>query len=349
VYRRIALLVLVVAALLGPATFARAQAIYTGGNIPFANPQPISFAPGTATYPLTAHLNPDVPQSYSVAVQAGQIMYLSTRGAFRYQVYDPLGVAVTPPATTPAPVGVSIQHTGSYGIAIQGQGDILLNIYVPPVGTAPSPVPPPVAVGRIRFAPGTSSATVHADLHPGQPQGYLLGAGTGQLVTVSVFGNAIPTLSNQALNMLWPSVTAVGQYTWGPMPVTADYLLVLSGTGPVDFVLSIPPLATPAPPRPVSLHHVYFAPGATSATRHTYLYPGYARGYVLTIGAGQTLYVTASTPAQVWVVAPNGAVLATVQAGQQWSTQIPATGNYTVLVKGSGWTYLTFMIPPLAY
>ncbi|MDQ3249007.1 MAG: hypothetical protein M3Q45_07310, partial [Chloroflexota bacterium] len=92
--------------------------------------------------------------------------------------------------------------------------------------TPAAPVPPPTAAPmRVRFAPGTSGATLPGSLAAGAAQPYILGAAAGQTMSVVVAspGNDV-VLSIAGL--------ADGVTSWtGVLPSNGDYAITLRAAG----------------------------------------------------------------------------------------------------------------------
>jgi hypothetical protein len=109
-------------------------------------------------------------------------------------------------------------------------------------GTGVTPNAPP-APQRIDFAPGTTSATVTADLVQGVSLAYVLHVAVGQRMFVAVEGDATPALlgpQGSALSSL-SSTPGVWQFD---LPEVGDYTVLLLGQGPATLTMTVPPLST---------------------------------------------------------------------------------------------------------
>jgi hypothetical protein len=95
------------------------------------------------------------------------------------------------------------------------------------------------AAERVLFPPGASGVTLMANLGNGQSQTYVLGAANGQVLTVDIQpGSTLSVTSPQGLPLLPASVSLGGAWTYH-LPITGDYTLVLTGSGPnlISFLL----------------------------------------------------------------------------------------------------------------
>ncbi len=214
------------------------------------------------------------------------------------------------------------------------------------VPTPSSGIPVPATVETIRFA---ASATVHelsVVLSASSARGYELGIGAGQKLYVTGLGSIKSWLTNPAGQPI------VGTSDAGALrfdiPATANYTLVLQGSGSADILLAIPPLADPETAAPASTERVRFAAGATSATLEATLTRGTPAGYSLGIGAGQRLWVTATVgDVGFWLLDPDGKTLSplsrTTRVGE---FAIPRTGDYTLVLDGDGAVQVMVEIPP---
>jgi hypothetical protein len=124
--------------------------------------------------------------------------------------------------------------------------------------------------------------------------------------------------------------------------------------GRVTLNVTIPPLLsapTPQPtvPLPASRSPINFPPGNASTTFTTTLRAGVPQGYMLRVLQSQTMYVSVSENASVGVLGPGDVALAITRTGRPglWTVKIPETGDYTVVLYGTGQASVTIYIPPL--
>jgi hypothetical protein len=118
-----------------------------------------------------------------------------------------------------------------------------MTVWISPLGQA--------APTRIRFAPGTESATVSGQLALGSPARYVLWAARGQRMELRIWPP--PCLPAPVIDV---TVTGPGNYAWrglgldgsiDPLPVSGDYMITLalqSGSQCTGYVMEV---AIPAP------------------------------------------------------------------------------------------------------
>ncbi len=124
-------------------------------------------------------------------------------------------------------------------------------LYAAAVAVLPAP-PPPIAQSsqdpavRIRFAAGGTSATVPGNIGPGQVRQYVLGAGQGQTMTVSVDAPSAVALAVWGADGTVLLSDHAGATEWqGELPATQNYYIGLSGAAAQTLYrlsVSIPPL-----------------------------------------------------------------------------------------------------------
>jgi len=99
--------------------------------------------------------------------------------------------------------------------------------------------------------------------------------------------------------------------------------------------------ATPTLAAPLAqggVQRITFAPGATSATVTGGVAAWQAMRYVLTALAGQTMTVQAysgGSPVYVTIYDTSRVMMGSVASGQVWTSQLPATGDYSLAVYPS--------------
>ncbi len=106
----------------------------------------------------------------------------------------------------------------------------------PPANT-PRPLPPPV---RITFSPGSTLYTLTANLTPNEPQTFILAIQSNQQLLVTASNGANITVLDGQGNPVKPSTGGSGQWH-GRVPATADYTIILRGSGESFVTISIPP------------------------------------------------------------------------------------------------------------
>jgi hypothetical protein len=215
-----------------------------------------------------------------------------------------------------------------------------------PAPTRSSAIPLPDTVENVRFAAGATVHELPVNFTDGAVRGYRLGIGVGQTLYVSGPENMQTWLLYPTGHPL-PGVTNAGA-TRFVIPATANYTLILQGKDSANILLAIPPLGPPETVSPTSTERLRFATGATSATLEATLSRGAPVGYILGIGAGQRLWVTATLgDTGFWLLDPEGKTLSplnrTTRVGE---FGIPRTGDYTLVLDGDGPVQVVVEIPP---
>jgi len=311
--------------------------------IPWTREQ-VQFQPGTASETISMALVAGQPRGFTLRIAVGQTLYITFTGDASAGVLGPGDVQLADMAPGPGPRAVGIPRTGSYTVVLAGQGNVSLSVYIPPAGAGGAlPVPFPARPERVYFAGGETSYTASVTLTPPATYGYVLGISAGQTLYVTTAGAVTVYLTDVARNLVAGTPVAAGQWHFA-IPRTGDYVLILSGRGPVTATMHIPPrVPTPVPAQ----QRVLFGRGNTSAAFSTYLRAGTPRAYVLGAAAGQTLYVSTFGKASVLVLDPAGRVLGSSMTPYgAWCTHLPAAGDYSVILTGSGPVSVTFYIPP---
>ncbi len=200
---------------------------------------------------------------------------------------------------------------------------------------------------RIYFPAGGTSYTLYTSLAPDSPQSYVLGITAGQALYVTKYGSAtVEVLDRRGTVLAGP---ASEQGPWGVIiPETGDYTVTLAGNGAATVTFEIPSAGQPAPV-PGQTTRIRFATGATSATFSTSLQAGTPAGYILGLQAGQRIYVTVYGNASASLLNPyGGAVEETSTGAGQWQFPAKSTGDYELILQGSGAVTVMAYVPPLA-
>lgn len=345
-FKRISLVIALVAALVLTATaYARTSA----STVLPDSVTRINFVPGTSSYTFTTNLTLGSPQAYVLGVSSRQIIYVTMSGNAGIELLDPLNNILQASTSQPGPWGVAAPMAGDYTLVLDGQGTITVSIYIPPAWmpqqySGIALFPPQ----RIRFAPGSIGYGFSLDLQQGQPRAFVLGIMAGQQFNVKTEGNVTAVVLGVDSNPLRPAHIEYGLSQYA-IPVTGDYTMILSGQGPSGITLVIPALGTNPPPSSGPLR-IRFRPGAVSSTVVAYPQPGLpSPEYVLGIAAAQTLYISTTGVVSNIVVYDSLGNLLTAA----WTPYgalafaIPLTGDYRIVVYGSGTIGITFYIPPL--
>lgn len=310
--------------------------------------QPINFLPNTVVYALTVNLTAGTPQAYTLNIGAGQNVFFSHNGNAVVQVSRPDGEVIVLPTSQAGPWGVNAGESGNYIVVLKGAGAVTLGIYIPPAGSTPvrqAPIPAAPA-GSIAFQPNAISATIAFTLEQGTPQAYTLIAQKGQLVSAATSGKVTLSWLAPDGSLLLPTLAIPSQWQFA-LPQSGTNLLIFIGQGQVTLTVTIPPAAPPLGlVKPATRTRVSFAAGDAATTFTTTLASGSPQGYVLTVLGGQRIYVAATGQARVEVLGPGDALLKTLGGVGLWAVDVPKTGDYTVVLVGTGATTVTIYVPP---
>ena len=216
---------------------------------------------------------------------------------------------------------------------------------------APTDVPLPATRTRINFAPGTSAYTLTTYLVNGVSQGYVLQRrGTADDVHYQV-GQCERRGARSAR-------FRVDRHVRSSRPVgfldhqgrRLHRRALRSGLRHLDRIY--PPLGSGSQtPVPLPLHRqrIRFAPGSTGYYFPVDLVQGLPTAYVLGISAQQQLYVSTQGNVTVALLDPNdNALQPLMPLAAQWQFAIPQTGDYTLVLMGSGTAWISTNIPALA-
>jgi hypothetical protein len=187
--------------------------------------QRISFAPGTDNATVDGTFREGESDRYVLRAGAGQTMFVQLRpegtGA-QFGVFAPDG------SELPSQPGIDfvavLPATGDYTIVVGGgRGDssptYAMTVRIPVAGSTQ----------RIRFAPGTTTASVHADLAPATTHSYALRAAAGQTMAVQV----APLVPNITFTILAPDGTPLAEdqaQASVTLPANGDYVVVVETT-----------------------------------------------------------------------------------------------------------------------
>ncbi len=310
--------------------------------------QAISFLPNTVVYALAVNLTAGTPQAYTLNIGSGQNVFFTRNGNAVVQVSRPDGEVIVLPTSNPGPWGVLAGQQGNYIVVLKGAGTVTLGIYIPPAGTTPirqAPLPAK-PTGAISFQPNAIAATLAFTLEQGAPQAFTLIAQKGQLVSAITTGKTTLSWMAPDGNLVLPTLAIPGQWQFA-LPQSGANTLVFIGQGQVTLTVTIPPAAPPLGlVKPATRTRVNFAVGDAATTFTTTLASGSPQGYVLTVLGGQRIYVAATGQVQVEVLGAGDTLLTTLGGVGLWAVDVPRTGDYTVVLVGSGSTTVTIYVPP---
>jgi hypothetical protein len=209
---------------------------------------------------------------------------------------------------------------------------------------SPTPTSPRTDVARIQFASGTTSETLDGHLETDEVERYVLRALAGQIMRVRLTSPE----ESICLRVEAPSGASIegraeGETFWrGPLPVTQDYVILVSSDQAADYELTV-----------IVYAPIVFEPGETSAILSGDLDARETDHYALQAREEQTLDVVVDAPHQVGltVVGANGVPLKRyVDEEMSWRGELPATQDYFIELNAlEVTTYtLTVTLPPLS-
>jgi len=203
-------------------------------SMQLAQPQLIQFPPGKVSTTLIGTLQDNVPQSYILQAEQGQILTTTLNGS---------GVVMNVLRSNQDGIDAAAYQTRSwtgqlpqddqYLIQISGSGGYTLDIAITPTSR-----PTQNRVDRISFARGTNGTTVTGSLMPKQIRRYLLKATQGQLVLVKVIQGKVNFSAIAPNGQRLGGTTAASKDWKGQLPIAGDYVIEVSAAQPGDFVLS---------------------------------------------------------------------------------------------------------------
>ena len=206
---------------------------------------------------------------------------------------------------------------------------------------------------RIRFEPGSTSATVTGNLAAAQADDYILRALAGQTLSVDLSfteGRAILVIWGDDGNVLISDHAEVSSFE-AVLPTAQDYHITVKGRpdGNTAYTMTvdIPAIST-------GMERIEFAAGSTSATLTGQLNASESAQYVLNARAGQTMNIDLAFSegnAILVVWGADGDVLLSDHAEASAIQRVlPTTQDYYILVKGrpdGNTSYsMTVTIPP---
>jgi len=181
---------------------------------------------------------------------------------------------------------------------------------------------------RIQFAAGGTAAIVQGQLGANSKHAYLLSAGAGQTLDVTL--TAPSSLTLKILGADGSTVQSAGSSLTfrGTLPKTQDYILVLaSGGSAADYSIS---LAIP--------ERIRFATGGSSATLTGTVPANLSQFFILQAGKGQTLNVSATPSDKLHLIiyGVDGSVLRSgMGEGASFSGVLPSTQDYFLVLRSA--------------
>jgi hypothetical protein len=194
---------------------------------------------------------------------------------------------------------------------------------------APSATPEPA---RIRFEPGTTSATISEQIEQLGIHRYVLGASAGQLMDI-----LLTSRDDDVLTTIYGADGTVlkshtdGLSSWrGTLPSTQDYVIEVVSIGEATtYYLSV---TIPA--------RIEFEAETTSMTISSHIAEHGTHDYVVRAFAGQIMEVAISSPNEdvlPTVYGADGTVLKRyVDGATEWQGELPATQDYIIMASSFG-------------
>ncbi len=301
----------------------------------------IRFAPGTDNATVSGTFDAGADDHYVLRARAGQSMTIAgSLGGLGLGVFAPDGSQL--PGGPADSITYQLPASGDYTITIgPRRGEATTYSFT-------VTIPAPASGGnaqRIRFAPGTDSATVQGTFREGQSDRYVLRAAAGQTMLVQLR----PEGTGAALGVFAPDGSELpsqpGVDTSIGLPATGDYTIVVGGArgdSSPTYTLTV------RIPAADSAMRIQFAPGSNTASLHADIAPATTDRYVLRAADGQTMTVHVAPLVHnitLSIFAPDGTALA--EHLEQATVELPANGDYLVAVEttSSGGPYqITFWI-----
>jgi len=233
--------------------------------------------------------------------------------------------------------GIPVTGAGSTIYTVQ-QGDTLysigqhFNLTVADLREANPSVGTTINVGqvlnipeRIRFATGATAAVVEGQLAANSQKYYLLSAGAGQTLDVTLTAPTDLTLGIYGADGSTVMAASSKLGFRGVLPKTQDYILVLTSVsaGNYNINLDIP-------------ERILFTPGSTSATLTGTVPANLSQYFILRAAKGQTLTVSATPQDKLQLIlfGVDGTVLKSgMGGGASFSGALPSTQDYILALR----------------
>ena len=197
----------------------------------------VQFAPGTDHATVHGAINDNVSDTYVLRLGRGQQLTISGLGVLRVSVTAPGGAML--PGGPGDTITFALPTTGDYVVQIMpGMGE--QTVY-DVTFTAPPADPGASATIRVQFPAGTFGTTVHGVVNGGALKRYLLRAGAGQTMTVTIAAAA----NNAQFSVLAPDgsvLAGVQTSTSVALPSNGDYTVAVwstSGNATYDITFDV--------------------------------------------------------------------------------------------------------------
>lgn len=206
--------------------------------MPMADAEAIRFAPGATADLIRADLGADPELAYWLEVAGGQTVYITAPDGVTSSLLGSAGQPITGAPNLGA-TRFEIPSSDVYTLILQGSRPAEVLIYIPPLRN-PAGLPRAASTERVRFAVGTTGATLERTLQEGLPEGFLLGISAGQRLLLTVVGDANYTVLDPQDRLLTPiQEDGMGNAEY-MIPYNGDYTVILQGSGPVTLKTEIP-------------------------------------------------------------------------------------------------------------
>ncbi len=243
------------------------------------------------------------------------------------------------------------QRYGTTVTAIQNANGLRTTvIYVGQRLRIPAQSGEPIGRERIQFASGATRAVRTGTVQDPTVKEYVLRALKGQTMLVELISSdASANLGIIGLSdgVPYKRLAVAGTVFEMVLPMTQDYLIqvMTPNRTPVSYELLV---EIPAAPTQSAPERIRFAPGAVSATVSGYSSAIEPKRYVLGAAAGQTMTLdlwAQSVFTSITLIDPSGRhLIGGEYRTQQWTGQLPLSGDYIVEVLNGGQGIIDFSL-----
>ncbi len=209
------------------------------------------------------------------------------------------------------------------------------------VGATPTPTATTASAPRITFADGATGAAVEGSVKAGQTRSYVISAGKGQLMMVSV-ASSVTNLSLKIVEVSTGTVIAAANSsnTQVYLPSTGDFLIiVIGGSADANFTLGVN-----VPSR------ITFDAGATTVSVDGKITGRQAVMYTLRAQSGQTMSVKITSPSNnvgltIYGIDDGQPRIRAESGASEWSGTLSLTQDYMIMaVPGVDSTTFTLTV-----
>lgn len=202
----------------------------------------IRFAPGTSSSITENAVVRGEENTYLINAGKGQTMNIritALEDNAVFSVVSPSGKVIATETTT---LNQTLPETGDYQIAVvgtRGNASYKMTTEIRSDRATPPPTLSKPTNQRIRFAPGTSSTTVKNAVVRAERNTYLINAGKGQTMNISITAlenNAVFELISPNGTVMAAEATSISE----TLPATGDYQISVGGTrGNASYEMTI--------------------------------------------------------------------------------------------------------------